>query len=92
VIRQSVTSFKGKDTLSLNAAPTIPSTTLLTAIKVAPENFFMAIDSFCQLHIFEGTFECNEVDIDKEIWSSDKYGPWEIEDVLYNGQIYHGLV
>jgi hypothetical protein len=54
-------------------------------------NFFMAIDSFCQLHIFEGTFECNEVDIDKEIWSSDKYAPWEIEDALYISQIYHGL-
>jgi hypothetical protein len=51
----------------------------------------MAIDSFCQLHIFEGTFEWNEVDIDKEIWSSDKYAPWEIEDALYNSQIYHGL-
>ena len=54
-------------------------------------NYFMAIDTSCQLHIFEGTFECNEIDIDNEIWSSDKYGPWEIEDALYKGQIYHGL-
>lgn len=54
-------------------------------------DFLMAIDNSCELHIFEGTFGCNELDIHQEIWSSDKYGPWEIDDTLHKGQIYHGL-
>mmetsp|Transcript_11855 Transcript_11855/g.28367 ORF Transcript_11855/g.28367 Transcript_11855/m.28367 type:complete len:297 (+) Transcript_11855:58-948(+) len=54
-------------------------------------DYFMAFDRYCELHIFEGTFGCNEIDIRNEVWSSDKRGPWEIEDRLYKGQIYHGL-
>jgi len=55
-------------------------------------NFFMAIDKSCELHIFEGTITCNEIDIIGEIWSSNKYGSWGINDRLYKGQIYHGLL
>ena len=54
-------------------------------------NFFMATDSSCELHIFDGTFTCNEIDIREEIWSRDKYGSWGINERLYKGQIYHGL-
>ena len=82
---------KGWQLSSLNAASDNSFDYISHSNQGHTGNYFMAIDTSCQLFIFEGTFECNEIDIDKEIWSSDKYGPWEIEDALYKGQIYHGL-
>lgn len=51
---------------------------------------FLAIDSGCKLHIYEGTLEANKVDINNEIWSSDLFEPLGPGDKLHKGQILHG--
>jgi hypothetical protein len=54
-------------------------------------NYFMAIDNRCELHIFKGNFTCNAVDIEQEVWSSHKHGPWVIDERLFRGQVYQGM-
>lgn len=48
--------------------------------------YFMAIDDDCILHIYRGTFDCNSVSIEKEIWSNVLYAPLQRGDRLRQGQ------
>lgn len=52
-------------------------------------DYVMAIDHGCMLHIFEGIMDCNRFDIQREIWSSDRYEPLGPGDRLYKGQVLH---
>jgi hypothetical protein len=54
-------------------------------------NYFMAIDNDCELHIFKGSFQCDAIDIEQEVWSSHKRGSWGINEKLFKGQLYQGL-
>jgi len=48
--------------------------------------YFMAIDDDCVLHTYRGTFDCNSVSIEREIWSNVKREPLQRGDLLRQGQ------
>ena len=52
-------------------------------------DYMLVIDDNCMLHILKGTIDCNSVDIEREVWSSDIYEPLGPNDRLYKGQILH---
>lgn len=52
-------------------------------------NYMLVIDNGCTLHILKGTVDCDAVDIEREIWTSDIYKPMGPGDRLYKGQILH---
>lgn len=57
-----------------------------TGTGVADDEYFMAIDDDCALHIFRGTFECDSLEIEEEIWSNVLKEPLGRGDILRQGQ------
>lgn len=50
-------------------------------------DYFLAIDDSCILHIFKGTFECNSLNIEEEIWSNIRLEPLKNGDRLGKGEM-----
>ena len=49
-------------------------------------DYFMAIDDQCVLHIYKGTFDCDSVNIEAEIWTNVRYEPLKKGDHLGQGE------
>jgi len=50
-------------------------------------DYFMAIDDSCILHIFRGTFDCDSVSIEEEIWTNVRRSPLRNGDRLGKGEM-----
>jgi hypothetical protein len=49
------------------------------------DDHFMAIDSDCILHFYEGSINCDEVHVEKEIWNNIRKTPLERGDQMDQG-------
>ena len=54
-------------------------------------NYFMAIDDQCVLHLYQGTFDCNSITIEKEIWTNIHLEPLQNGDRLGQGEIVRDM-
>jgi len=50
-------------------------------------DYFMAIDDSCILHIFKGTFDCDSVNVQEEIWTNVRQEPLANGDRLGKGEM-----
>ena len=58
-----------------------------TGEGTGPSDYFLAIDDDCILHLYKGTFDCDSVNVQEEIWTNIRLEPLKKGDRLGKGEI-----